>query len=191
MAEIMSIYNTGSRGGRKMIHDQANPYDANYDGPIGPPAPPETALEQAANIQANNNQWMLDLALQQQQAEQNSADRAMQFAKDEAAAHRSWSEALSNSAYQRAVLDMKKAGLNPALMFASGASAASSPAGSAATGTAASMSKASADSQTMVSILGTLLSNESAASIAADKNKVAVFNNLVSSLFSFFKPGKS
>lgn len=188
MARIMSIYNPGVR---EIIHDQANPYDANYDGPIGPPAPPQTTLEQAANIQANNNQWMLDLALQQQQAEQNSADRAMQFSKDEAAAQRAWSEYMSNTAYQRAVVDMKKAGLNPALMFSSGSSAASSPAGSAATGTAASMSKASSDTQTMASILGILLSNESAESIAADKNKVAVFNNLVSSLFSFFKPGKS
>ena len=174
-----------------IIREYRNPYDANYDEPIGPSAPPQTTLEQAANLQVDNNKWLFDLALQQQQAEQNSADRAMQFSKDEAAAQRAWSEYMSNTAYQRAVVDMKKAGLNPALMFSSGASAASSPSGSAATGTAASMSKASADTQTMASILGTLLSNESAESIAADKNKVAIFNNLVSSLFSFFKSGKS
>lgn len=186
MARINTIYSPSIRQIRRM---QENSYDANYDGSIGPPAP--TTLEQAANLQADNNQWMLDLALQQQQAEQNSADRAMQFSKDEAAAQRSWSEYMSSSAYQRSTLDMKKSGLNPALMYSSGASAASTPSGAAATGTAASMSKASSDTQTIASILGTLLTNESAANIAADKNKVAIFNNLVSSLFKFFKPGMS
>lgn len=39
----------------------------------------------------------------------------------------SYLERMSNSAYQRAVADMRKAGLNPAVIFANGASSASTP----------------------------------------------------------------
>lgn len=66
---------------------------------------------------------------------------AMNYNSAEALANREWQEHMSNTAYQRAVEDMKKAGLNPILAFANGG--ASTPGGSAATISGASMGLAS------------------------------------------------
>lgn len=66
--------------------------------------------------------------------EQNAA---MNYNSAEALANRNWQEHMSNTAYQRAVEDMRKAGLNPILAYANGG--ASTPGGSGATITGASM----------------------------------------------------
>lgn len=66
---------------------------------------------------------------------------AMNYNSAEALANREWQEHMSSTAYQRAVEDMKKAGLNPILAFANGG--ASTPAGSAGTISGASMGLAS------------------------------------------------
>lgn len=66
---------------------------------------------------------------------------AMNYNSAEALANREWQERMSSTAYQRAVEDMKKAGLNPILAFANGG--ASTPGGSAGTISGASMGLAS------------------------------------------------
>lgn len=66
--------------------------------------------------------------------EQNAA---MSYNSAEALANRKWQESMSSTAYQRAVEDMRKAGLNPILAYANGG--ASTPGGSGATITGASM----------------------------------------------------
>ena len=62
---------------------------------------------------------------------------AMNFNSTEALANREWQERMSNTSYQRAVKDMKEAGLNPILAFQNGG--ASTPGGSTATISGASM----------------------------------------------------
>lgn len=62
---------------------------------------------------------------------------AMNFNSTEAMKNREWQEYMSNTAYQRAVEDMKKAGLNPILAFQNGG--ASTPGGSAGTISGASI----------------------------------------------------
>lgn len=62
---------------------------------------------------------------------------AMNYNSAEALANRKWQEKMSNTSYQRAVEDMRKAGLNPILAFQNGG--ASTPGGSAGTISGASM----------------------------------------------------
>ena len=59
----------------------------------------------------------------------------------EAAKNRAWQEQMSNTAYQRAVEDMRKAGINPILAYQQGG--ASTPGGSQGTISGASMGLAS------------------------------------------------
>lgn len=55
----------------------------------------------------------------------------MQFNSREAAKNREWQEKMSNTSYQRAVKDLKKAGLNPILRATGGLSGSSTPSGAA------------------------------------------------------------
>lgn len=64
-------------------------------------------------------------------AELTGAQReANAFSANEAEKQRAWEQQMSNTSYQRGVVDMQNAGLNPALMYGSGASGASTPSGS-------------------------------------------------------------
>lgn len=66
---------------------------------------------------------------------------AMSYNSAEAAANRAWQEQMSNTSYQRAVEDMRKAGINPILAYTQGG--ASTPSGAQGTIGSASMGMAS------------------------------------------------
>lgn len=103
-----------------------------------------TLDEWKRNEQSANNAFyrsMLTLN-EQNRFSANEAEKSRAFNALEAQKNRDWQTQMSNTAYQRAMTDMKAAGLNPVLAFQQGG--ASSPTGSFATSSSPSSGGAGA-----------------------------------------------
>jgi hypothetical protein len=117
---------------------------------------------QGMQSQQNNKNSLLALglntlgAIQQGVYNRIQQDAAMSYNSAEAAANRAWQERMSNTSYQRAMDDMKKAGLNPILAYQQGG--ASTPGGAQGTIGQSSMSAPSVGTQSasMPTISGTV-----------------------------------
>lgn len=101
----------------------------------------------AAQQKYNRNSMLMQMgyntlgAIQQGIYNHIEQQTAMNYNSAEAARNRAWQEQMSNTSYQRAVEDMRKAGINPILAYTQGG--ASTPSGAQGTIGSASMGMAS------------------------------------------------
>lgn len=128
----------------KQYNDWADMINYYYGSPSDNPAGSQEASDSTQNwiddalekgLNSANEQWL----------------RAAEYNSREAQKNREWQEYMSNTQYQRAVADLKKAGINPLLAFDS-LSGASVPSGSA--GSISSYNTNSLYTGMMSSILG-------------------------------------
>lgn len=128
-------------------------------------------------------QAALDRAFQQA-----SADKAMQFEASQSAINRQWQTEMSNTAYSRAMADMKKAGVNPLLAVTGGQSSTPSvgvasgfsSAGSSAAGRSGSSSKANAAS--IVQSVVSMINQQSANSAKMISSAISGISSIVGSM---------
>lgn len=152
--------------------------------------------EQAAiNRDFNANQAALNRAFNSAEASAARDWSSMEaqlnrmFNSSEAANTRAWQERLANTAYQRAMSDMKKAGLNPILMASQGFSS-NTPSGATGSGSSAQGFSASGQNASGQNASYNVGGGDTVSSlITSVSNAAKGLSDLISSIGGLFKPG--
>lgn len=105
-------------------------------------------------------------------AEQAALNR--QFQSDEAQKNREWQENMSNSAYSRAIADLRANGVNPYAVL-SGLSSASTPSGGSVTGSSAYSNSTPSSYTSATSVSNNMLSSFSKVASAVVSNAFDLF----------------
>lgn len=146
------------------------------------------AADRANQFTAEQNQKAMDFSAEQaaldRAFQQQSADQAMQFEADQTAINREWLTQMSNTAYSRAMADMKNAGVNPLLAVTGGQSSTPSTgvasgfssAGSAASGFSGSGQKANISG--IINSIASIVNQQSANSAKIASSAIGVLSGL-------------
>lgn len=124
-------------------------------------------------LYANNMEWQAEQAQISRDWQTRANQIAMDFNAEQAAIQRAYETEMSNTAYQRAMADMRAAGLNPMLVYSQGG--ANVPSVSNATGVTSSGAMASLSDTGYTK--AELASQEK---IAEDRNRANILRALIS-----------
>ena len=131
----------------------ANPYNAGYNAALALSnvdlSSPTSYMTSAADLAEYNTLQSQALAREQMAFQEKANAKAMDFSASEALKNRNWQEMMSNTAHQREVADLIKAGLNPVLSANNGAT---TPSGAYASGVTSSGAMGNVDTSAVAAL---------------------------------------